>query len=262
MQWWCSAQAQAWDWTWRPYVGAWILVALVVAGYGWLRRRHPAGPGRDAGSTRTASFAAAVACLWLALDWPVGALAGYLASAHMVQFLLVGLIAPPLFLHAVPAGAWEAWAADGPGRLARFLTHPLVALVIFNGVVVLTHWPVVVDGLMGSQAGSFVIDMAWIGAGTAFWWPVVAPLPERPGFGYLPKIGYLIAATITTAAPFLFLTFSELPVYATYELAPPIEGISKGADQQAAGLLMKLGGAVVLWVGIAVLFHRWYIEER
>ena len=261
MQWWCSAQTAPWEWTWQPYVGVWIVVALLVAGYVGLRRRYPASSAPERGTTRTAAFAAAVGCLWLALDWPVGALAGYLASAHMVQFLLVGLIAPPLFLYAVPDGAWTAWAERGPGRFARFSTHPLVALVIFNGLVILTHWPPVVDALMVTQAGSFVINVAWIVAGTAFWWPVVAPVPERPGFGYLLKIGYLIAATITTAAPFLFLTFSELPVYAVYELAPPIEGISERADQQAAGLLMKLGGAVVLWVGIAVLFYRWWVEE-
>lgn len=261
MQWWCSARTEAWDWTWQPYVGVWIMVALVVAAYLLLRRHYPVGP-EEAGAHRTAAFAAGVACLWLALDWPLGALAGYLASAHMGQFLLVGLIAPPLILYSVPRGAWKAWARRGPGRLARLLTHPVVALAIFNGLIVLTHWPPVVDGLMASQAGSFAIDMAWIAAGAAFWWPLVVPVPERPGFGYLLKIAYLIAATITTAAPFLFLTFSELPVYATYELAPPIEGIGKRDDQQAAGLMMKLGGAVVFWVAITVLFYRWYAEER
>lgn len=255
VQWWCSARAVSWDWTWRPYVGVWIFLALIVLAYVALRRRHP---GEEGATRRTAAFAAGLAALWAALDWPVGALAGYLAAAHMVQFLLVGLIAPPLLLYAVPAGAWEAWT---PGRLGRGLTRPLVTLVVFNLFVVLTHWPLVVDGLMGSQAGSFVIDMAWIAGGIAFWWPLVAPVPARPGFSPPLKIAYLIAATITTAAPFLFLTFSELPVYATYELAPPVEGISRRADQQAAGLLMKLGGAIVLWVGIAVVFFRWYRAE-
>lgn len=256
MQWWCSAQATAWDGTWRPYLGVWLGLALLVAGYVRLRRRHP-----GEGPARTAAFAAAAFALWLGLDWPLGALAGYLASAHMAQFLLVGLIAPPLLLAAVPGGAWERLADPAPPAGLRSLTHPLVALVLFNLVVFTTHWPPVVDGLMGSQAGSFAIDLAWGGAGTLFWWPLVAPVPERPGFGYPLRIAYLIAATITTSAPFLFLTFRSLPMYVVYELAPPIEGISKRADQQAAGLMMKLGGAVILWVGIGVLFWRWYSVE-
>lgn len=257
MQWWCSARAVAWDWTWRPYVGVWLLVGGLVAAYVALRRRHPGG-----GPGRTAAFAGAAFALWAGLDWPLGALAGYLASAHMAQFLLVGLVAPPLLLLAVPPGAWEALGGrPGVGRLLRPATHPVVALVGFNAIVYLTHWPRVVDGLMGTQAGSFAIDVAWILGGTLLWWPVVAPVPERPGFGPPVKIAYLVATTITTAAPFLYLTFSGLPVYATYELAPPIEGITKRADQQAAGLLMKIGGAVVLWVGIGVLFWRWWREE-
>src|SRR5690606_22366096 len=67
----------------------------------------PAGESRDLGA-RAAAFGAAVACLWLVLDWPVGALgAGYLASVHMVQFLVIVLAVPPLLLYGVPAQAYR-----------------------------------------------------------------------------------------------------------------------------------------------------------
>lgn len=256
MQWWCSVRDVPWEWTWRPYVGVWVVLALLVAGWFRLRRRHPGGTRGE-----TAAFAVGALALWAGLDWPLGALAGYLASAHMGQFLLIGLIAPPLLLASVPRGAWERLADPAPPASIRFLTHPLIALIAFNLAVFVTHWPVVVDGLMGSQAGSFLINALWTGAGILFWWPLVAPVPERPNFGYPLRMAYLIAATITNSAPFLYLTFSSMPMYVTYELAPPIEGISKRADQQAAGLMMKLGGAVVLWTGIAALFARWHREE-
>ena len=45
-------------------------------------------------------------------------------------------------------------------------------------------------------------------------------------------------------------------------MAPPIAGISKREYQQLAGLLMKLGGAVVLWTAITALFFRWYRSEE
>lgn len=256
MQWWCSVRAVAWDWTWRPFVGVWIVLALLVYGYVRLRRNHPGGT-----RAHTAAFAAAAFALWLGLDWPLGALAGYLASAHMGQFLLVGLIAPPLLLASVPPAAWDRLARRGPPAWLRFATRPLIALIVFNLGVFVTHWPPIVDGLMVTQAGAFLIDVIWFGGGLVFWWPLVAPVPARPDFGYALRILYLVAATITTSAPFLYLTFSPLPMYATYELAPPVAGISNRDDQQAAGLLMKLGGAVVLWVGIAALFFQWHREE-
>lgn len=259
MQWWCSAQGLAWSWTWRPYLGVWILVALLVAGYVRLARRSGGVP-----PARAASFAAGVACLWAALDWPVGALAaGYLASVHMVQFLLVALVAPPLLLHSIPDPAWERLARRP--RLVRALTpatRPLVASVVFNALVWLTHWPRVVDALMGSQAGSFAIDMLWILAGVFFWWPVVAPVPARERFGYPFKVAYLILATVANTGVFVYLTFTHLPVYATYELAPPIPWITAREDQQVAGLLMKMGGGAVLWTAIGVLFVRWFRAEE
>lgn len=261
MRFWCSAQGVAWSWTWQPYVGVWALVlALALAYVRLVRRTTGARPG--AASWRTWSFAAGVLALWVALDWPVGALAaGYLASVHMVQFLLVALVAPALLLLGVPDPAWLALRRRS-GAWLRRTTHPLAAILVFNLIVVLTHWPFVVDGLMSYQAGSFLIDALWILGGTLLWWPVVAPVPERPGFGYPLKIAYLIAVTITTTIPFLYLTFTALPVFATYELAPPIAGITKREDQQLAGLLMKLGGAVVLWTGITALFFRWYRREE
>lgn len=259
MQWWCSAQGLAWSWTWRPYLGVWVMVAILVAAYVRLARRSGGVPPSRAGS-----FAAALACLWVALDWPVGALAaGYLASVHMVQFLLVALIAPPLLLHSIPDKAWERLASHP--RLVRALrpaTRPLVASVVFNALVWLTHWPRIVDGLMGYQAGSFAIDMLWILAGLFFWWPVVAPVPARERFGYPFKVAYLILATVANTGVFIYLTFTHLPVYATYELAPPIPWITAREDQQVAGLLMKMGGGVVLWTAIGVLFVRWYQAEE
>jgi putative membrane protein len=51
-------------------------------------------------------------------------------------------------------------------------------------------------------------------------------------------------------------------VYATFELAPPVYGISARDDQRVAGLLMKVGTAAVLWTAISILFYRWYRSEE
>ncbi len=267
MQWWCSAQTAAWDWSWQAYPGVWAFVLLLCFGY-WISLRRPrrstgAGAAPDR-RLKVASFLCGTLCLWIALDWPVGALgAGYLASAHMVQFLLIALVAPPLLLIGVPAATFEALERRRAVlRVLRVLTHPLVAIVFFNILLVATHWPSVVDTLMVSQLGSFVLDMMWWGAGLVLWWPLVAPIPRRPGFVYLYKVGYLILATIVNTPTFAFLAFSEYPLYATYELAPPVYGLSARVDQQLAGFLMKIGGVLIFWTAITVLFFKWYRAEQ
>lgn len=258
MQWWCAAQATAWTWSWQPYPGVWAFVAALAIGYAAIRRRS----GVDASRGRTASFVAGLLLLWIALDWPVGALgAGYLASVHMVQFLLIALVAPPLLLYGLPPAA-VARLRSRPRiwSLLRAATHPLVAILCFNLVVVATHWPSNVDRLMASQLGSFVLDTAWLGAGLLFWWPVVSPVPERR-FPEPLKIGYLILNTVLNTAPYAFLTFGETPFYAVFELSPPVGGLSAREDQQLAGALMKVGGGLILWTAITVLFFRWWLRE-
>lgn len=261
MQWWCSAQATAWDWSWKAYPGVWLFIGLLAVGFLLIDRRYGS---RDASRFGNRTwFLTGLVVLWIALDWPVGALgAGYLASVHMLQFLLVSLLVPALLLLGIPATAYRRLGeghAIGPLRL---VTHPLIALGVFGVILFYTHIPATVDGWMASQVGSFGIDMLWLSGGLLLWWPVIAPVPERPRFPASVKMGYLFLATVLNTIPYAFLTFGELPFYGIYELAPPVTGISTRQDQQIAGLLMKTGGGVILWTAITILFFRWFQREE
>lgn len=265
LQWWCSAQTAAWSWSPRPFPGVWLLVALLVGLFWLLGRADDGSTGApDTSHDRKTKWAwfGGVLALWVALDWPVGALSGYLASAHMLQYLLTALVAPPLLLLGVPSGAWRRLASrPGVVRVLRFVTHPLIAIAIFQLILFYTHLPSVVDRMMVTPLGSFAIDTMWLGGGLLFWWPVVAPVPARPGFGYPLKMGYLFLSTVLNTMPYAFLTFGELPFYGIYELAPPVGILGAREDQQVAGLLMKVGGGVVLWTAITIQFFMWFNRE-
>ena len=215
-----------------------------------------------ASGSHVALYGGGLLLLWAALDWPVGTLgAGYLASAHMVQFLLIALIAPPLLLlglRPLLSAHGRAWGHP----LVRLASHPVFTLALFTAILGATHWPAVVDGLMASQLGSFALDMAWLAAGILFWWPVVMDVPERPWFAAPLRMGYLVAGTVVNTGVFAYLTFSDLPLYATFELAPPVYGFSTRDDQLLAGLLMKMGGALVLWTAVTILFFRWFARQE
>ncbi len=260
MQWWCAAQDTAWSWAWRAYPGVWLFVASLGLGLVALHRRFPEPDGELTPGLRRALAASGLALLWIALDWPVGALgSGYLASVHMVQFLLIAVAAPPLLLLGVPRDAWKR-AVSRPmvGGIARVVGYPIFSMAFFAVVMGFTHWPAVVDGLMSSQVGSLLLDLMWLGSGLIFWWPVAVALPERDWLREPFKMGYLVAATLVNTGVFAFLTFSDVPLYATFELAPPVGTLSTRDDQLVAGLLMKLGGAVILWTSITVLWFRWF----
>src|SRR5205085_12469617 len=98
----------------------------------------------------------AVATILVAGEWPIHTRAErYLYSVHMIQHLLLVMVAAPLMLAATPG--WMARALF-PGRLmnvARRVTRPLPALVIFNATLVFTHWPTMVDASVHSEWAHF-----------------------------------------------------------------------------------------------------------
>jgi putative membrane protein len=245
----------------------WVfLAALAVVYHRWILTGPGAGPSNPGDEPRPRSFWAGLFLLWLVLDWPVGALGGgYLASAHMVQYLALSLAAPPLLLRGVPAARIRA-AARSPTvrRWGRRLFHPALTLGVFALVLCGTHLPAVVDGLMATQAGSFALDVTWLASGLLFWWPLLLPTPGWEPMPPLGRMAYLFGSSVPATLVAMMLVFAEFPQYATYELAPPVAGLemSPMTDQVVAALLMKFGGGVVIWTLITVLFFRWYRDEE
>jgi putative membrane protein len=247
MQWWCSATTAEWSWNWRPYPGVWIFMLAIVAAYAWSVRRYAFTP------LRPVAFGVGAVLLWLALDWPLGALgAGYLLSIHTTQYVLITCVAVPILSSAFPR------ASPGP---SRFMAGAAPGLLTYTAIMAVTHVPSVSDALMATQVGSLLVDLAWIAGALALWWPVLAP--EGVVRISMPlRVGYLFLATIPPTIPAAFMVFSDYPLYATYELAPRVHGIAAGSDQQTAGLIMKAAADPLLWIAMAIVFFRWQRAEE
>jgi putative membrane protein len=266
--WWCAARDVAWTWTWQAYPGVWLFVLGLGAGFFLLvRRRAPAyaPPGTPPISGgKTASFLLGLGVLWIATDWPIGALgAGYLLSVHTAQWILYTLVVPPFLLLGVPAWLPLSVPADSRfGRLLRLLARPVAALALTDAILLASHLPPVVDGFRRTQVGSFVIDLLWLVGGLVMWWPVLAPNPAISRVSYPWKIGYLFLSTIVPIVPAAFLTYADYPLYSLYELAPRVFGISAATDQQVAGLIMKAVADPIIWLAMAIVFFRWHRVEE
>jgi len=260
MQWWCAATTAEWTWSWRAYPGVWLLVLAIAGVY---RRRLGLLPAFGRSPRHSAAFAAGLLVLWASLDWPLGALgAGYLLSAHTVQYVLITLVAVPLLLLGVPESAWPEPAGGALGRFLQRVAHPAAGLLGYIGTMGLTHVPPVSDEMMASQAGSFGVDLLWLVGGFALWWPLLAP-PALVRMSPPVRIGYLFAATIPPTVPAAFMVFADYPLYGLYELAPRVHDIPAAADQQTAGVLMKAAMDPILWIAMGVVFFRWSrVEEK
>lgn len=259
MTWWCSATTLPWDWAPRAYPGVWAAMATLIGWYVLARRRlTPAERAAD-DPRRPLAFGAGVLALWVASDWPLGTLgSGYLASAHMVQYLLYTLVAAPLLVLGLSEPVVRrTLARTRTTALVAAVCRPVAAGLIFNAVLVATHAPATVDPLRSSQLGSFALDGLWLASAVILWLPIAGPLDElRPSYPVRAVLLFL-AAGVVPMIPGGFLTFADHPLYGVYELAPRVAGFDATADQQLAGVLMKVGSVPLIWPVIGVLFARW-----
>ncbi len=254
-------------WTWHAHPDAWLLIATLLVGYFLALRvlgpsRVPVG--RPVATRRQQMFfLSGVFALWVGADWPIHDISeDYLFSVHMVQHTIFSLVAPPLLLLGFPPWLLRAMLPLPVLQVVRWLTRPAIAFVIFNGVVVITHWPLLVDSALRSEPLHFVIHAVLVGSALLMWWPVVAPLPETSRLSEPGKMLYVFLQSILPTVPASFLTFASAPIYHFYEAVPRAFGISVVDDQRVAGLIMKIGGGLLLWLVIAVLFFRWQAKER
>jgi len=264
VSWWCSAQpGSAWTWAPQAYPGIWLFLALFVAGYVLaLRSTRTPARGRHLGA-----FALGVVLLWLALDWPLGALAaGYLLTAHMLQYVLLSLVVAPALLAGTPAPLRRrVLAARGMAPVRWWVERPMAAFSLFNVVLAVTHLPLVADTLKPLQLGSMAMDLAWLGSALLFWWSLSPDVQERePEAIYGRRMLFLLGTKVVPIALGALFVFSEFPLYRTYELAArAIEGLGAKGDQTIAGWLMWMGATPVLVVHLAAAFFAWHeLEAR
>lgn len=209
-------------------------------------------------------FAAGVALLWLAADWPMHDIAEeYLYSVHMVQHLLISFVVPPLLLAAMPEWLARLLILEGgaASRVLRVLTRPVVAGVLFNLFQVLTHWGAVVNLSVENGAFHYVLHLGVFFSALLMWFPVVGPL-EEVEMSEPAKMFYLFLMSIVPTVPAGWLTFAEGIVYDAYDSPERLWGISARDDQQAAGAVMKVIGGFYLWILIAIRFFRYAGGQR
>jgi len=251
---------------WHAHPDVWVLFAGIEAGYLAAVRRHRQERGEEDPQWRRRAtfFSLGVLVLWVGADWPIHDLAErYLYSAHMVQHLLFTLVAPPLLLAGMPPWLLRLMLRPRPFQRAfRFFTRPLVALIVFNGVLLFTHWPAVVDASVRSEGLHFGLHVVLVFSALAMWWPVMSPMPEMPPLPPPGQMLYLFLQSLAPTIPASVLTFGSTLLYPVYGTFPRIWGISAHSDQLVAGLIMKLAGGAILWGFITVIFFRWHDRER
>jgi cytochrome c oxidase assembly factor CtaG len=209
--------------------------------------------------------------LALALGSGIDKYADRLLSVHVIEHLLLILVAPALLLWGAPVRL--ALRAAGPvrrrtlalilhSRAAGLLTRPVWGFVLLTVVVLATHLTGVYEATLQSPALHALEHAAYFWAGTLFLLPLLAadPIPRPPGA--IARFAWLMAAMLVMSIPagaFLFAGRVRYPFY----LAPArAMHTSALADQQTAGALMLVGGGVAMGVLAIVIAMRAMLAEE
>lgn len=252
------------DELWHP--GVLLFVFLVMDAYllaiGPLRRRYRWGPPVPAG--KVAAFLAGIFSIYVAEGTPIHVLSEhFLFSVHMLQHVLLTSVMPVLVLMGLPD--WMVRPLVRPRlalRVARVLTHPVVALLAFNLIYSFWHFPIFYDTALYRHEVHMLQHALLVFSVFLMWWPILSPLPELPRLHEGFQIVYMFLVAVAQLAMFGMVTFAEDVLYTKYANAPRIWGIPAQVDQQLAGAVMKLLGGAVFTLFLGTIFFRWAAREE
>ncbi len=240
---------------------------LLMAGiYVWRFRQARSEAGaRGASWWRALAFAGAMLALLGALVTPVEGLGeDYLFSAHMLQHVLLGDVAPLLLLlslsrvilRPVTRRLMRLERALGP------LASAPTALVLWLGTMYLWHIPALYDAATEHPLLHALEHFSFFAAGIALWWPLIQPVPMRRSLTGLQPLGYIAAAKGGLAALGLFLAWSSTAHYPLYEEAPRIWGLTAVEDQNVAGVIMMVEQSLTLVLVMVWVFTRMLTQSE
>lgn len=272
---------------WSPYFLAFLLLVtflyFMVVGPWRTRFTNEGPPTRK----QKAYFVLGIALLYVCQGSPIDLLGHLIFSAHMVQMAILNLLVPQLLILGIPNWLFERLFQIRPVKAAvTFLTKPLVALVLFNGLFSLYHIPFIFDLVKSNALYHAVMTTAIFIAAWMMWWPLVNKMSEWQSLTGLKKIGYIFADGVLLTPACALIIFAGKPLYATYydpqmwmeslalcvpagtlaslDLTGPemFFSIPLLQDQQLGGILMKIIQEIVYGTVLFFVFMEWYRKEQ
>ena len=228
---------------------------------------------------RIALFFLGLTALLAALASPIDAYAAVSFAVHMVQHMLLTVVAAPLLMLGAPIRpllrglpAWVRSRIVRPLARARAvravvhrLRHPLIAAALYVGGLYAWHLPNLYDAAL-LDARVHVVEHAWFFfSALLFWSVVIDPEPFRATLAYGARLPYLLvlgAAQNTVLGG--ILSFSSRLLYTAYASLgdTTVFGMDRVTDQRVGGAIMWVVGDFVFLAAASVAFFLWLAEEE
>jgi cytochrome c oxidase assembly factor CtaG len=252
-----------------------VVVPLLLAAFGWLwlvRRIRRLHPDRPVPLRRSAAWFGGLAAIAVALMSGIERYDTTLFSVHMVQHLLLIVVAAPLLALAAPVT--QLLRAASPEARRRWLlpilhstpvavlSHPVVAWLAFTVVLWASHFSPLFDLALENPGVHQLEHAAFLVTAMLFWWPAVGLDPAPHRLSHATRGLYLVLQMPMNSFLGMAITFASVALYRHYATLGTPYGISPLADQQTAGGIMWLAGDVVFILGVLAVVAGWIRHEE
>lgn len=272
-----SAAPGFWDWSLDPPLVLVIDLAILY----WIGNRRTVTPARTRSMQRvhSACFYLGLFTLAVALASPIEILSEQLFWVHMVQHVLLLMVAAPLIVFSRPwIRLWRCLPLDTRRSLARSLSHdgrlsplarlsralgrPLPSFIIFSVVLLGWHLPFMFDATLTSTTLHALEHTLFFCTAVMFWKQVIPSAPLHASLQASERVVYLIGAMAVSWALAVVLALSSHPLYSYYaHLSSRPGGLSALSDQQLAAGVMWVPGSVTFVIVMFVYIHRWLTPQ-
>ena len=254
-----------------------ILVIAALLYFKGIRILHARGDKWPVG--RTLSFVVGLLMVNFAINGSIGVYSHFGFSYHMIEHMILGMIAPialvlsapiTLALRTLPSGRDSE--EEGPrnilisflhSRYAKLITNPVVALLIFDGSLFILYFTGLFGTLMGSHLGHQFMNLHFLLAGALFFHVIVGvdPNPNRP-----PNV---VRMVILFAAMSIHAFFSIALMSATTVLdggyyasiGNPMQ-LNLLENQKVGGSIGWAMGEFPILIALTAAFIQWMREDR
>ena len=272
---------------WSPYF---LLVTIAVLfGYLLLTVTYRQRFSESEPLTRKEAlfFSSGIILVYIIKGSPIDLMGHLMFYAHMIQMAVLYLIIPPFFIFGIPKWIWRKVLKKPVIKsVFRFFTHPLMALIVFNGVFSFYHIPLIFDVVKTDIWFHGIYTSVLFFLAICMWWPLMNELSDYQSLSGIKKVGYVFANGILLTPACALIIFADTPMYNTFsdprawakalELCVPsttlatlnlsgpemFNSMSLIHDQQLGGVIMKIIQEIVYGAALAHIFFQWYREEQ
>ena len=242
---------------WHPHFDVWALIISLIIFFEYSTDNNYLKKGKRK------YWYSGLFILWLFTDWPIHDIGEqYLFWVHSLEHLVLALVTPPLLLMGLHNAQKKVLSIKPFINLLKITSHPLVAFILFNTVMVGMHWSLVVNLMVTNKLFHFFIHSIMLLVSLNMWVPVIGFTKEIKQLGSPGKIAYLFLQSLFPTIPASFLAFGTEPLYTAYVGIDQVFNISTIDDQTLAGVVLKLGGGFILWTSILIIWMQWYKAEK